>query len=304
MDMETRTEEGIVTQETGTPETAEPEAAEETVQETGGEPEAQESRGETTGEGKPDAQTREERARYAAERRRREQKDAVEAAVRRALEEEREKNRADREREKLGDLYGTVSPYTGNRILTEEDKRLHDAAGKAANARSALEKRGISADDLAALIESHPAVQEARRAAEQSRRIGQGMASMERQRLIDADIREIAKYDPSVKSADDVRNAPGGERIAQLVDSGRMTYLEAWKMQNFDRIAGARADANANAEKARADGKSHLSATSQRSAGETPVSIPEETRRLFEAAGFGEADMKREYAKYLKNLKG
>ena len=45
--------------------------------------------------------------------------------------------------------------------------------------------------------------------------------------------------------------------------------------------------------------------TVTRSSGETPVSIPEETKRLFEAAGITKAeDQAKEYRKYLKQLKG
>ena len=261
-----------------------------------------EAPGEGSGEPEPAPQTKEERARFAAERRRREQQEAVNAAVQRAIAEERERARAENERNQLGDLYGQVSQYTGRQILTLDDKRAHEAAASAQAARLSLEKRGISAEDLQAVINAHPAVQEARRAAESSRKLGQEMAQMERQRLIDADISQIAKYDATVKSVDDLRN---GEEIARLVDSGRMTYLEAWKMVNFDRVQSARANAAANAARARETGKSHMTSTVTRSSGETPVSIPEETKRLFEAAGITKAeDQAKEYRKYLKQLKG
>lgn len=288
----------------------ETEPTEETVETTAEEPEAPdaaepEASGEGSGEPEPAPQTKEERARFAAERRRREQQEAVNAAVQRAIAEERERARAENERNQLGDLYGQVSQYTGRQILTLDDKRAHDAAASAQAARLSLEKRGISAEDLQAVINAHPAVQEARRAAESSRKLGQEMAQMERQRLIDADISQIAKYDATVKSVDDLRNGEGGEEIARLVDSGRMTYLEAWKMVNFDRVQSARANAAANAARARETGKSHMTSTVTRSSGETPVSIPEETKRLFEAAGITKAeDQAKEYRKYLKQLKG
>lgn len=305
MDIET----GIVTEQP-TEETIETNPAEETIETTTAEPEAPdtaepEAPAEDAGEPEAAPQTKEERARFAAERRRREQQEAVNAAVQRAIAEERERARAERERDQLGELYGQVSQYTGRQILTLDDKRAHDAAASAQAARASLEKRGISAEDLQAVINAHPAVQEARRAAESSRKLGQEMAQMERQRLIERDIAQIAKYDATVKSVDDLRNGAEGEEISRLVDSGRMTYLEAWKMVNFDRVQAARSNAAANAARASATGKSHMTATGTRSSGDTPVSIPEETKRLFEAAGItNPEDQAKEYRKYLKQTKG
>lgn len=305
MDIET----GIVTEQP-TEETIETSPAEETIGTPETEPEAPdaaESEAPAEGSGEPEAapQTKEERARFAAERRRREQQEAVNAAVQRAIAEERERARAERERDQIGELYGQVSQYTGRQILTLDDKRAHDAAASAQAARASLEKRGISAEDLQAVINAHPAVQEARRAAESSRKLGQEMAQMERQRLIERDIAQIAKYDATVKSVDDLRNGAEGEEISRLVDSGRMTYLEAWKMVNFDRVQAARSNAAANAARARETGKSHMTATGTRSAGDAPVSIPEETRRLFEAAGITKPEEQaKEYRKYLKQTKG
>ena len=305
MDIET----GIV-EEQPNEEIIETEPTEETVETPAAEPEAPdaaepEASGEGSGETEPAPQTKEERARFAAERRRREQQEAVNAAVQRAIAEERERARAENERNQLGDLYGQVSQYTGRQILTLDDKRAHEAAASAQAARLSLEKRGISAEDLQAVINAHPAVQEARRAAESSRKLGQEMAQMERQRLIERDIAQIAKYDATVKSVDDLRNGAEGEEISRLVDSGRMTYLEAWKMVNFDRVQAARSNAAANAARASATGKSHMTATGTRSSGDTPVSIPEETKRLFEAAGITKPeDQAKEYRKYLKQTKG
>ena len=304
MDIET----GIVTEQP-TEETIETSPVEETIETTAepdapdtAEPEAPE---EDAGEPGAAPQTKEERARFAAERRRREQQEAVNAAVQRAIAEERERARAERERDQIGELYGQVSQYTGRQILTLDEKRAHDAAASAQAARASLEKRGISAEDLQAVINAHPAVQEARRAAESSRKLGQEMAQMERQRLIERDIAQIAKYDATVKSVDDLRNGAEGEEISRLVDSGRMTYLEAWKMVNFDRVQAARSNAAANAARARETGKSHMTATGTRSSGDTPVSIPEETKRLFEAAGITKPDEQaKEYRKYLKQTKG
>lgn len=189
---------------------------------------------------------------------------------------------------------GKTNPYTGKLIESVEELNAFNAAFAADNSRQKLQQAGIDPKDLDAIINQHPAVRQAQAADAANRQ-------QMRQRLIEKDVAEIGKIDPSIKTFDDLMSSPAGMETEKLVKQRGLSYLEAFKLVNFDRVSNARVAAQEKANAEKAGGKSHLDSTAQK----TPdvVSVPAETMQMFRNAGFSEKEAREKYAQYLNSKK-
>lgn len=189
---------------------------------------------------------------------------------------------------------GKVNPYTGKLIESVEELNAFNAAFKAENSRQKLQQAGIDPKDLETLISQHPAVQQAQRSDAAAR-------NQMRQKLIDQDIADIGNIDPSIKSIEDLMQSPAGAEIEKLVKQRGLSYLEAFKLVNFDRVSAARAAAVGKASAEKAGGKAHLDSTMQKAP--DAVSVPAETMQMYKNAGFSEKEAREKYAQYLNSKK-
>lgn len=189
---------------------------------------------------------------------------------------------------------GRTNPYTGKLIESVEELNAFNAAFAADSSRQKLQQAGIDPKDLDALISQHPVVRQAQ-AADAAHR------QQMRQQLIDHDVAEIGKIDPSIKTFDDLMDSPAGPETEKLVKQRGLSYLEAFKLVNFDRVSNARVAAQEKANAEKAGGKSHLDSTAQK----TPdvVSVPSETMQMYRNAGFTEKEAREKYAQYLNSKK-
>jgi hypothetical protein len=209
------------------------------------------------------------------------------AAARRRAEQERryadmqaEADRRVRDAERnavIAATGGKTNPYTGKLIESVEELNAFNAAFAADNSRQKLQQAGIDPKDLEAIINQHPAVRQAQAADAANRQ-------QMRQRLIEKDIADIGKIDPSIKSLEDLMDSPAGADTEKLVKQRGLSYLEAYKLVTFDRVSNARVAAQEKANAEKAGGKSHLDSTAQK----TPdvVSVPSETMQMYRNAGF------------------
>jgi len=99
------------------------------------------------------------------------------------------------------------------------------------------------------------------------------------QARVDAELAEISRLDPSVKSLDDIMMSPAGVEFTAAVRRGN-SYLDAFKLANWERLASGGAAAAAAAAKqqvlSNVSGKDHLSGTVvPRSGGSVPVPAAE-----------------------------
>lgn len=226
------------------------------------------------------------------------------AAARRRAEQERryadmqaEADRRVRDAERnavIAATGGKTNPYTGKLIESVEELNAFNAAFAADNSRQKLQQAGIDPKDLEAIINQHPAVRQAQAADAANRQ-------QMRQRLIDKDIADIGKIDPSIKSLEDLMDSPAGADTEKLVKQRGLSYLEAYKLVTFDRVSNARVAAQEKANAEKAGGKSHLDSTAQK----TPdvVSVPSETMQMYKNAGFTEKEAREKYAQYLNSKK-
>lgn len=226
------------------------------------------------------------------------------AAARRRAEQERryadmqaEADRRVRDAERnavIAATGGKTNPYTGKLIESVEELNAFNAAFAADNSRQKLQQAGIDPKDLEAIINQHPAVRQAQAADAANRQ-------QMRQRLIEKDIADIGKIDPSIKSLEDLMDSPAGADTEKLVKQRGLSYLEAYKLVTFDRVSNARVAAQEKANAEKAGGKSHLDSTAQK----TPdvVSVPSETMQMYRNAGFTEKEAREKYAQYLNSKK-
>lgn len=204
---------------------------------------------------------------------------------------------------------GRNNPYTGKPITTKadydqylRDREKAEADEKAKAALERIKDSNMDAETFEAMLANTEIGKQFRRTAETAKRIEEENHRQAIDRMIAEDIAEIAKYDPTVKDVDTLKATAKGKQIAERVNSGRFTWLEAWKLENFDAISNARSEATKQAAMNAAASKDHLQSTAQRGSGE--VEIPRDVQETFNIMGITDAEEQRTaYRDYLKSIK-
>ncbi len=212
------------------------------------------------------AQSPEERARFAAARRKAELEAKISAAKTEAEE------RAAKDIEELLRLSPMKDPKTGKTITTAEEYRAAKASLSEKKQTDLLKKSGISREELDAYVSDLPEVKAAREEAARARE-----ASAKAQ--IDADIAEIAKYDPAIRSIEDLAKSESYSAIYDRVTKHNDSLLDAYKFVHGEAIARRNLEAAKAAERQKAAGKAHLVGTAARSGG--AVSVPKDTLDMY-----------------------
>ncbi len=118
----------------------------------------------------------------------------------------------------------------------------------------------------------------------------------ETQAMIDSQVAEIGRLDPSVKSLEDILRSDVGYRFRQYVATNPGTNLvEAYKAVAQPRIQAAERAAAEQTARNRIDSKAHLSSTTQRGSGSSPV--PKAELEIYRALmpGVSDAEFERHY---------
>lgn len=225
----------------------------------------------------PAQQTPEENAAFAAARRR------AEAEYRQQLQAEQDKL--------ISQIYaGQVNPYTGRPITNKAEYDAFMRQHQQEEQRAQYEQAGVDPDILNQLIAQNPTVQQAQQVIEQAQ-----MA--EGQRALEAQVAEITKLDPSVKSMQDIMAMPTFADFDAKVRQG-YSIADAYKLANFDTLGQKRSAAAKQAALNAVNGKSHLTATTG-GAGEDVI-VPPETMDFYRQAfpGWTEAQIMADYKKH------
>lgn len=250
----------------------------------------------TAGEGDAGIQPPEERAKYAAARRKAEaQRDE---AVLRAREEARAE--AERTIDEAFKNSGLTDPYTKRPITSkaefEEYKRRFEAEKK----DKLLKKSGFSAEEFQEFVDNLPEVQNARetarRAVEEQNAARQEAAKLK----IQEQLKEIGKLDPEIKTLEDLTKMENYQQFYELVKKGN-SFTDAFKLANIDAITQKAVSAAVQKERNAQAGKAHLTQTQTR--GQGNISVPSDVIEAYRAfnPGATEAEIQKHYAKYLKN---
>lgn len=165
---------------------------------------------------------------------------------------------------------GLTDPYTNKPIRTKAEYDAYKTRHNTETISRELDKAGITREAMDALIDSHPAVQQAKTAAkayEEAKRHEQELAAKTH---FENQLKEISALDNTVKTYEDLAKQPNYELIRGYVKKG-LTILEAYKMANFDTLSGKKAQAAAQSAYNSAASKDHLTSTTGRGQGEIPM---------------------------------
>lgn len=219
--------------------------------------------------------SRAERAEQARLRRERETQEKIDAAVARALETERAKHA-----EELKGIFaqaGMTDRYNGGKPITskEEFDAWQDRARTERLSRQ-LRDGSLTPEAFQQAVDASPTVRAAKdfmdrmEAAEQERKARETEARFKEQ--VAAELTEIRKLNPGVKSLEDIMRMETGPRFAQLVRERGMSYLEAFQLANMDDILKAGSMAAAEGAARQQHSKDHL--RSSAGVGAVPREVP------------------------------
>lgn len=229
------------------------------------------------GGGKPAQQTKEQRAENARRRRQEEQEAAIKAAVEKALAEEREKSKADMAAFfARANLKNTV---TGKPITTMEEFDAWRADYDAAKLQKDLKAGKLTPETLRSAVEQTPAIQALKKQQEQQAAEAEQRRQAEAKARVDAELAEIHKMDPTINTVEDLLSMPSAKAFYDLVRKGN-SFLDAFRLANFDRLQTARAEAARQQAMNNARGKDHLTGTGTPQ-GTGAATVPADEMRAF-----------------------
>ena len=252
---------------------------------------------ETEGSLEPDIDQT-ETAEQVEETERNKEKDRIFAEARRIAEkkarEDFEKQQAKIDSEYAEKFKGITNPETGKPILSARDYIEAVEADKRVKVKADMENAGLDPSILEQLIAENPLVKQAQ---EFMTKVQQEKAEQELQ----ADIKEISKFDSTIKSKDDLVKLENFEDIVKLVEKGN-SLVEAYKLANFDKLVSKKQSAAEQAAINQAKSKSHLQKTGGVADTSSLVDIPEseigEWRKFFPE--LSASQLKEKYNKQMK----
>ena len=240
-------------------------------------------------------QTPQERARYAAIRRKAEAE--RDAAIKKAQEEA--KAAAQKSVEEIFASAGLVNPYTKQPIKSQADFEEYRAKLEEDRKNRILKRTGWSEEDLKRFVESMPEVRMAKERAAAAEAAEQRAKEEQAKAKIEEQMKEIAALDPGYQKLEDLTKMENYQDFYALVKRGN-SLVDAFKLAKYDKITRRIAAGAVQADRNAAAGKAHLSRTRQRGTG--AVSVPPEIRAEYKAfmPDATDAEIAAHYNKYIK----
>lgn len=251
---------------------------------------------------------KDDRARFAEMRRKRES----EEAVRRALEEQDAKNRE--EWQKFFAAAG-MKDADGNPITNREEYEAAQQAQKMRQISANLKRGNLVPEDLQTLIKAQMAAETPGKKLNDKGQRPEAAGQPDQQKqtagnvtedMIRQELEEISRLDPGVKTLEDILKLETGKDFAAEVKRGA-SFLSAFKIANFDRLQQMQREETASRAKQAAlnsqRGKEHLTTSTSKGQGSVPVPAEELAlyRRLNPKAT--DAEISAHYNKIYKQLK-
>lgn len=223
------------------------------------------------------ALTDEQRKEYAAQRRRQEQQDAINAAVNDALAREKERSKAEwADFFKKANLKNTL---TQQPITNLEEFNDWAAAFEAAKLQQDLKAGKLTPEGLEKAISNNPVMQRMKEITERDEAARRESDMAAAKAKIDAELLEIQKLDPSIKDTHDLLTMPNAKEFYEYVKIGN-SFIDAFYLANRERLAARTAEAAKQQTMNAARSKDHLNATgTARGAGASTV--PAEEMEMF-----------------------
>lgn len=200
---------------------------------------------------------------------------------------------------------GMWDPYAKRPITSEADFLAYQQAYQAEQEklqRQRLTEAGVDMEALDIAISQHPAVKQAQALVEEAQHQRAEAQKAQAQEWYAGQLREIATFDPEIKSLQDLQGKDPAQygRMLALV-SGGASLVEAYKALNFDAIMSKRVAAAQQSERNKAAGKAHLTATTPMG-GDGAVEVPNEVKAMYRELNpdMTGAEIEQAYAAYLK----
>lgn len=283
-------------------EPAEPAAVEEQIEETNAE--RAEDGGRSTGgdspEGQADGQkqTPEQNAKFAAARRKAEaERDAAIAKARQDAQAE-----AQRTIDEAFRSSGLTNPYTKKPITSKAEYDEYRARLEADRKARLLKKSGMSDEEFQQFVQGLPEVKQAKEAQAAAETAARQAREQQAKLKVEEQLKGISALDPSIQELKDLAKMETYPKFYELVKRGN-TLTDAFKLANYDALTGRAAAASRQAAINSAQGKQHLSPTTQRGAG--AVSVPADIKAEYLAFNpdATDAEIQQHYNRYMKNHK-
>ena len=220
----------------------------------------------------------------------------IDVAVQAALEAERQKTN-----QRLSAFFakaGLRNPLDGNKpIESLEAFEAYQQAYDAQQLQRRLKAGQLTPEDLQAAIAATPEMQRLRQQ-EQERQAQEQAAQKAAQRAqIDAELTEIGKLDPTVKTLEDILRQETGKEFAAKVRQG-YSFLDAFRLANYQRLMDGAAAA-AREKETLARSKEHL-APHGKGKGQGAPSVPAEVSQMYDALipGMTAEEKQKHWARY------
>lgn len=221
------------------------------------------------------------------------------AAIRRRAEEDA-RRRYEGEMNSLNNqiaamCQGLKHPVTGQPITNIHDYVDALAAQQKIVREQELEEKGIDPSMIDRMIESNPVVMQAKQVIERSK-------MTEAEAMIQRDVAEVSKYDPNIKTVQDLLELPNFPEILDRVNRGA-SLVDAYKMVNFDNFMQHTNDAARQQAINQMRGKSHLqSQGSGVATGSDDVDVPAEIMSRWKSEGKTEKQIRELYKSVASKL--
>lgn len=220
----------------------------------------------------------------------------IDAAVQAALEAERQKTN-----QRLSAFFakaGLRNPLDGNKPIDSlEAYEAYQQAYDAQQMQRRLKAGQLTPEDLQAAIAATPEMQRLRQQ-EQERQAQEQAAQQAAQKAqIDAELTEIGKLDPTVKTLEDILRQKTGKEFAAKVRQG-YSFLDAFRLANYQRLMDGAAAA-AREKETLARSKEHL-APHGKGKGQGAPSVPAEVSQMYDALipGMTAEEKQKHWARY------
>lgn len=192
---------------------------------------------------------------------------------------------------------GLTNPYTKEPIKNKADYDAYRAKVDEDRRAKLLKKAGMTEEEFAKLAAEQPEIKAQLEEAREAKRQAAAAAMNEQ-------IRQIHELDPEINTIEDLAKMPNYAQFYRFVKQNRLSLVEAYRLANMERLSARTAAATKQAAMNAAQSKAHLEATKARGKGGDVTVVPNDVREYYRMINpkATEAEVKADYAKYLKNL--
>ena len=197
---------------------------------------------------------------------------------------------------------GLSNPYTKKPITSKAEYDEYRTRLEADRKARLLKKSGMSDDEFREFVQGLPEVKQAKEAQAAAETAARQAREQQAKLKVEEQLKEISALDPSIQELKDLAKMETYPKFYELVKRGN-TLTDAFKLANYEALTGRAAAASRQAAINSAQGKQHLSPTTQRGAG--AVSVPADVKAEYLAFNpdATDAEIQQHYNRYVKNHK-